>query len=209
MRGSGDADGTGWRMAAGISDGMVLACGWWLLALAALTCVEIVGRKLFSFSLQGINELGGYTLAVSSTLAFAYTLLYRAHTRVDFLLGRLPAALRAGLNTTAMLSLCVMAAFATWRGTVLVLQSFEMKATSTSPLQTPLWIPQGLWLLGWAWFALVAAAQAADAARLLVTDRALLNQRYGPQTLDEEIAAEVGPLAAPATPLAPVAREAA
>lgn len=181
----------------GAADAIVLACGWWLLTLTALTCVEIVGRKLFSFSLQGVNELGGYTLAVCSALSFAYTLLHRAHTRVDFLLGRMPVGVQAALNTVAMLTLSAMAGFVTWRGYVLVAESVGMKATSTSPLQTPMWIPQSLWLLGWGLFAVVALAQALDACRLMVSDHGRLNQRYGPQTLDEEIEAEVGPLHKP------------
>ena len=41
--------------------------GWWLLGLAFLTCVEILCRKLLGVSLQGIDEIGAYTLAVFST----------------------------------------------------------------------------------------------------------------------------------------------
>ena len=55
-----------------------LACGWWLIALSVATCVEMVGRKLFGFSLQGVDELGGYTLAVTSAIGFSYTLLLKA-----------------------------------------------------------------------------------------------------------------------------------
>jgi TRAP-type C4-dicarboxylate transport system permease small subunit len=170
----------------------VLACGWWLLVLVALTCVEVVGRKLAAFSLQGVQEIGGYTLAAGSALAFAYTELRRGHTRIDFALARLPATVRAVLNTVALLALAAMAAFATVRGFAIVAQSIEMKATSSSPLQTPLWIPQSLWLAGWALLALLALAQAVDALRLLVADRAALNHRYDPPTLAEEIRAELG-----------------
>ena len=170
----------------------MLACGWWLLVLVALTCVEVIGRKLGAFSLQGIQELGGYTLAVCSALAFAYTQLRRGHTRIDFLFVRMPAAVRAVLNAIALLLLAAMAAFATVRGLDIVAQSIEMKATSSSPLQTPLWIPQSLWLAGWALLALLALVQAADAVRLLVRDRAALNRRYDPPTLEEEIKAELG-----------------
>ncbi len=69
----------------------VLAAGWWLIVLSAFTCVEMVARKFFRFSLQGVDEVGGYTLAVISALGFSYTLITRGHTRIDFLLTRLPA----------------------------------------------------------------------------------------------------------------------
>ena len=79
------------------------------------TCVEMVTRKLFNFSLQGVDEVGGYTLAVTSALGFSYTLLARgAHA------GRLPAvapaaeSLRAFLNTLAMVSLAALALFAVY-----------------------------------------------------------------------------------------------
>ena len=38
--------------------------GYIMLALAAVVTVETLGRKLFNFSLQGADELGGYALAV-------------------------------------------------------------------------------------------------------------------------------------------------
>ena len=37
---------------------LVLAGGWWLLLLCFVTCFEILGRKLFGFSFQGIDEVG-------------------------------------------------------------------------------------------------------------------------------------------------------
>ena len=43
----------GTRILEAAIDAAALACGWWLLALSALTCVEILGRKFFGFSLQG------------------------------------------------------------------------------------------------------------------------------------------------------------
>ena len=82
-------------------DLLVLATGWWLVLLSAATCVEMVGRKMFQFSFQGIDEVGGYTLAVASAIGFSYTLLTRGHTRVDFLVQRLPQEARAALNWLA------------------------------------------------------------------------------------------------------------
>src|SRR5438552_1452903 len=98
------------------ADWLTLVCGWWFLVLSVLTCVEMVGRKFLGFSLQGINELGGYTLAVTSALAFSSALLLRAHTRVDYMISRLPAGVRAALNCAAMVTLAAMALFIAFRG---------------------------------------------------------------------------------------------
>lgn len=174
------------------ADGLTMACGWWFLVLSVLTCVEMVGRKFLGFSMQGINELGGYTLAVTSALAFSSALLLRAHTRVDYMISRLPATMRAVLNCTAMVSLAAMALFVTWRGFDVVWESVALGATSVTPLKTPLWLPQSLWLLGWSVFAAIAAVQALHALALLVKDVNTVNRLYGTPTLAEEIELETG-----------------
>jgi len=169
-----------------------IACGWWLTAVAGLTCVEIVGRKLFGFSLQGVDEIGAYTLAVISALSFSHALIVRSHTRIDFLITKLPAGPRAALNALAMITLAAFAAFGAWRGIDVLKESLEFRSRSTSPLQTPLWMPQGPWLAGLFLFAAVAIALAVHATLLLLWDRDRLNVLYGPPTLDEEIEREMG-----------------
>lgn len=166
--------------------------GWWLLALSFLTVFEILARKFFAFSLQGVDEIGAYTLAVFSTLSFAWALVTKAHTRVDFMIGRLPAFPRALLNAGAYLLLAAFAGYAAWRGWHVLEESLEFQARANSPLQTPLWIPQSAWLAGLVAFALAAGAMAAHALLLLVTSPARVNALYGPMTLEEEVEAEAG-----------------
>jgi len=169
-----------------------LASGWWLLLIAVATCIEMVTRKLFNFSLQGVDEIGGYTLAVTSALGFSYTLLARGHTRVDFLLSRLPVPLRAAMNALAMVSLSALSLFAVYRAFDVLSESIEFQSHSTSPLQTPMWIPQSLWFFGYVLFALAASGMAVHASMLLFSDPARLNKVYGPPTLEEEIESETG-----------------
>jgi TRAP-type C4-dicarboxylate transport system permease small subunit len=174
-----------------------ILCGWWLLVIAAFTCVEIISRKLFGFSLQGVDEVGSYTLAVAASLGFAHALAMRAHTRIDFLIVKLGDGAKAVLNVAAMVTLALMAAFALLKGLPVLMESLEFGSRSTSPLQTPLWIPQGLWLGGLALFAALALALACHAVLLLVrSNHARINALYGPPSLDEEIDREVGALEA-------------
>ncbi|UPY38336.1 TRAP transporter small permease [Sediminicoccus sp. KRV36] len=173
---------------------LVLAGGWWLLALSFATCAEILARKFLGRSFQGIDEVGAYTLAVFSSLAFAWALVTKAHTRVDFLLAHLPAPVRAVLNALAYALLAGLAVFAAWRGLDVVSESIEFQSHANSPLGTPLWIPQSLWLLGLVTFAACAVLFALHALFLLVVDRARLNRLYGPMTLDEEVEAEASAL---------------
>lgn len=180
------------RLLAGPARALAILGGWWLLALAFATVGEILARKFWGRSFQGIDELGGYTTAVFSALAFSWALVSKSHTRVDFLLGQMPAWLRAMLNALAYATLAALAVFGTWRGWHVLEESIEFQATANSPLGTPLWIPQSLWLLGLGAFAACAVVLAAHALLLLLTDRRRLNLLYGPMTLDEEIAVEAG-----------------
>jgi TRAP-type C4-dicarboxylate transport system permease small subunit len=185
------------RALRGAIEFLTLACGWWFIALSVATCVEMVSRKLFNYSLQGIDEVGAYTLAVTSAIGFSYALLLKAHTRVDFLVSKLPLSWRAFLNLAAMVTLAAMALFAVYRGYTVPSESIEFQSVSTSPLQTPLWIPHSLWFLGWALFALCASVLAAHAAVLFARDKRALNRAYGPLTLEEEIEAEAGEILHP------------
>lgn len=171
---------------------LAILSGWWLIALSFLTVAEILLRKFFSISLQGVDEIGGYTTAIVSAFGFASALMIKAHTRVDFLLGRMPSLLRAVLNALAYCLLAGMAIYGAWRGWSVLEESLEFQAHANSPLQTPLWLPQGAWMIGLLLFALSAGTMAAHAFWLLLSDRARLNLFYGPLTLDEEIEAEIG-----------------
>jgi TRAP-type mannitol/chloroaromatic compound transport system permease small subunit len=176
---------------AACTDVAALACGWWLIALSAVTCVEMLGRKVLGFSLQGVDEVGAYTYAVVGSIGFAHTLITRSHTRVDFLISRFSTRARAVLNLLAMLSLAGLAVLCLWRGLHVVLESIDMGSTASTPLATPMWIPQVIWLLGYVLFSLVALLAAWHALRLFVQGHhAQLNEQFAPQTLDEEIEAE-------------------
>ena len=53
------------------------------LGLATWVTVETISRKLFNFSLQGADELGGYALALGSTISLSLALMGRNHIRDD------------------------------------------------------------------------------------------------------------------------------
>ncbi|WP_149541161.1 TRAP transporter small permease subunit [Siccirubricoccus phaeus] len=170
--------------------------GWWLMGLSALTVVEIFCRKFLAVSLQGVDEIGAYTLAVFSTLSFAYALVVKSHTRVDFLLGHMPGPVRAVLNALAYLLLAALAIYGAWRGWAVLEESLEFQSHANSPLQTPLWLPQSFWLAGLVAFAIAAGAFAAHATLLLATDWRRVNRLYGPLTLEEEVATEASAIMA-------------
>jgi TRAP-type C4-dicarboxylate transport system permease small subunit len=165
--------------------------GWALMAISVATCVEVLGRKYFSFSFRGLDEIGGYMLAGVSAFGFAYALSTRSHMRVTLLFPYVPASVQSLLNVLAMTTLAVMAAFCAWRGVFEVLDVLTSGRRSNTPLQAPLWIPQTIWLVGMTLFAVGAILMALHSLSLLFRDRGLLNRIYGPQSLEEEISTEI------------------
>jgi TRAP-type C4-dicarboxylate transport system permease small subunit len=168
-----------------------ILCGYGLLALSLAICLEVVGRKFFGFSLQGVDDLGGYALAISAAIGASYTMAMRGHTRIDVFLVRMSPAAQAWLNAIAMLTMALFAAYAFWRGIDVISESIEFRSVATNPLQTPLWQPQGAWLFGLGLFAVFSALYAAHALYLLAADRRSLNRFYGPVTAQDEVDAEL------------------
>ncbi len=131
--------------------------GWAFLALAALVTIETLVRKLFSVSLQGVDELGGYVLAVGSSLAFTIALIDRAHVRIDLVHRKLPRRIRAALDAVAASLLALFALLLVWVGYGVIRETLEYQSTAQTPWATPLIYPQGLWYATLLVFAAVAA----------------------------------------------------
>jgi TRAP-type C4-dicarboxylate transport system permease small subunit len=137
-------------------DGLTLVGGWTLLVYSAAVGVEIVGRRYLGFSLQGVDEIGGYVMAVVVALGFSCALYDQAHIRIDLLLPRLPPRLAMWLNVLALSGLLAFAGFLVARAWDVLSDSHRMDATSSTPLLTPMVYPQALWVGGLLLFALVA-----------------------------------------------------
>lgn len=168
-----------------------ILCGYAVLLLSIAVSIEIVGRKLFGFTFQGTDDMGGYVLAIVSVVGASYTMAMRGHTRVDVFLVRMPAAWQRALNTIAMITIAGFATFAAWRGLSVLEESIEFQSVASNPLQTPLWAPQGLWFIGLALFAVISIAYAVHAALLLVRGAPELNRLYGPASAQDELEAEL------------------
>ncbi|WP_051660826.1 TRAP transporter small permease [Bosea sp. 117] len=169
---------------------MQIAMGWCLIGICLATTYEILARRLFGSSIQGVNEVGAYLLAIASTWGFSAALLQRAHSRVDFLFQYFPPAMQSGLNMLASVSLAGLAVFSAWQGWRVLSDTLRWQAHAATPLQTPLWIPQSLWLAGLVIFAGMAAAFAVHSLILLFVDRRRLDRFYGPPSLKEQIEIE-------------------
>lgn len=124
-----------------------------LLAVVLFIGAEILLRKLFGHSLAGVHEYSGYVLAVLSAWGLAYTLLERAHIRIDVVHGRLPPWSRHTLDVLSLLALNLVAWMIALNAYPVLLKSLANGSTANTPLATPLWIPQLFWAAGYIWFA--------------------------------------------------------
>jgi TRAP-type C4-dicarboxylate transport system permease small subunit len=166
------------------------------LLLSVVVVVETVSRKVFNVSIQGADELGGYALAVGSTIAFSLALMGRNHIRVDVFHDKFPRWLQAALNWLSIVALAAFGAFIAWIALKVIGDTLQYRSTAQTPWATPLIIPQSVWYAGLVTFALVAFGYAARATVLLVTGRIdKLNHDFHPKSAKEELKEELEDLA--------------
>lgn len=162
------------------------------LVLSVVVTVETIARKVFNFSLQGADELGGYSLAVGGVLAFTLALMGRNHIRVDVFHERFPRGVRAGLNWLSIVLLAAFAATLVGICAKVLRETVEFGSTAQTPWATPLIYPQSVWYAGLLMFALVALILAGRASWLLVTGRIdALNVEFHPKSAREELREEL------------------
>ncbi len=175
-----------------LEDILATVFGAIFVVLAFAVTIETLVRKVFNFSLQGVDELGGYSLAIGSTIAFALAVVGRNHIRVDVFHDHFPRGLKAFLN---WLSIVLLAALATlfvivsWR---VLMESLAYRSTAQTPWATPLIYPQSLWYAGLVLFMLMAVGFALRATWLLLSRRLdELNEEFHAKSAKEELKDEL------------------
>jgi TRAP-type C4-dicarboxylate transport system permease small subunit len=165
--------------------------GYILLFLSFLIVFEIIARKLFSYSTQGVDEIGGYVVAITGTFGFAYALIERTHTRIDIILGHVPLVPRNLLNLLTYALVTGAALFMLRFGYVALSESILFSSRSPTPLQTAMWIPQGMWVLGLVVFSITAIAMVIHLLVLQFKNPERGFHLYGPPTVQEEVDREI------------------
>lgn len=173
---------------------LYLSClfGYMFIALSVFVTAETILRKVANFSFQGADELGGYTLALGSALAFTIALIGRAHIRIDLLYARFPRALQAFMN---WLSAVLLAGFGLLLVKVtykVVVDTMEYGSTAPTSWATPLIYPQGVWFIALGIFCIVACIYAFRASKLFFGGNIdTLNDEYHPKGAIEELSEEI------------------
>ena len=165
------------------------------LVLSIVITVETVARKVFSFSIQGADELGGYALAVGSTLAFSLALMGRNHIRVDVFHEMFSRRAQAFLNWFSITTIALFAIVIALVSIKIIRETVEYGSTAQTPWATPLIWPQGVWYAGFLLFMVVAIIYAARATKLYFYGHIdELNNEFHPKSAKEELKDELDDL---------------
>lgn len=175
-----------------LSNILGITFGWLTMALGLVVTAEVVARKVFNWSMQGADELGGYILAVSACLSFCVALIGRNHMRIDVIHYRLSARGQARLNWVSIVSIALFALVLAWASFGVVRDTFLYNSTAPTPWVTPLKYPQSVWYGGIVAFAGVAVLLAGRATYLLLTGRTpQLVAEFEPKAATEELREEL------------------
>src|SRR5690606_14066198 len=79
-----------------------LAAGWALITLSVVVTLNVLARKLFNYSLQGVDEYGGYCLAICASVGFSQAAYEKAHIRISIVTDQLPLRWRALFDILAL-----------------------------------------------------------------------------------------------------------
>ena len=166
-----------------------------LVLLSFFVATETIARKLFNFSFGGADELGGYVLAVGSSLAFVVALVDRAHIRIDVMHARFPKRLQALMDWLSIVSIAGLGIFIVYVGRIVISDTMDYGSTAPTPWATPLIWPQGAWYAALCLFALCAVLLAIRATRLFLAGRMdELSEEFHPKGVIEELEEELSDL---------------
>ncbi|WP_336367885.1 TRAP transporter small permease subunit [Marinobacter sp. C2H3] len=182
------------RLLVGVDRGslwLARAGGVMILLTVVLVTLEVLSRQFLGRSGLHSTELTGYVMAISSSWAFAYTLVRKAHIRIDALYLNLPGAARAVLDLLALLALALFCVLVVGAALEVAEAAYSADAHANTPLATPLWIPQSLWVLGLLWFSIAVVLMTVRVLTGLLSWRLDEVQAVaGSPTLDEQIREE-------------------
>lgn len=175
-----------------ISRGSVWITGALLLLSAVLVGSEVLMRNFFQYSFGGVDEISSYIFAIGVAWSLAFTLLSRAHIRIDLIYGKLGPHWRAALDILSLACLLAVTGLLFQQALETTLTSYEIGARSNTPLGITLWVPQTLWTAGLGFFALVQLYLLVSIVRLFIANNVRqITALSGVKSMDEEIGDEI------------------
>ena len=154
-----------------LSHGAGYAAGVVLLAIIALTMVEVVSRYVLKNPLILSDELGGYAMVAVSFLGLAFCAQDKGHIRITFIVERVGPGAAGWIRLFTLALGLVFIGIAAWVSWKFLGDSFTRDMRSNSLLRTPLKWPQMAMPIGFTLFALVLLGQLVRAVQRLRAGR--------------------------------------
>lgn len=127
--------------------GSGLLAGFFLVAIALLSLIQIVGREL-GFASHSYDEFAGYCMAASSFLGLAWTLRCNEQIRMTLAIASLKGGLRRALEIFSLAVATAMTGYFGWSSVAMVWTSYSLGDVSQGLVPVSLWIPQSGMALG-------------------------------------------------------------
>jgi TRAP-type C4-dicarboxylate transport system permease small subunit len=130
-----------------IYKGSGLLAGFFLVAIAVLSLVQICGR-LLGIAASSYDEFAGYCMAASSFLGLAWTLRGNEHIRMTLAISGTKGGLRRRLETCCLAIAIAITGYFAWSSAGMVWTSYTFNDVSQGLVPIKLWIPQSGMALG-------------------------------------------------------------
>jgi TRAP-type C4-dicarboxylate transport system permease small subunit len=131
-----------------LSDAAGAVAGAATLLLTLMVTSGVAARRVFNAPFLFVEEFSGYVVLAIVFLGLAYTMRSGGHIRVDIVQDRVRGRARTALQAACLLVALAWSGFlvaGTWR---LVAEYYTQNVLSFAYLQTPLWIPGSLMVVG-------------------------------------------------------------
>ncbi len=163
-----------------------------VLMAAVLIGIDVLLRKVFNTSIGGADEIAGYSLALGTSWSLGAGLLDRAHIRIDSLYNHFPRGLRLALDLVGLALFLGFFGLVALRAWDVVEQSWISSSRSHTALETPMVIPQFLWVVGFAILLVVGILLFVHAVLLMARGDAgaatrLISTRSAEEEVEDEI----------------------
>ena len=130
-----------------IYKGSGLLAGFFLVAIAVLSLIQIGGR-LLGIAASSYDEFAGYCMAASSFLGLAWTLRTSEHIRMTLAISRAKGGLRRVLEICCLAIAIAITGYFGWSSIAMVWTSYTLNDLSQGLVPIRLWIPQSGMALG-------------------------------------------------------------
>lgn len=124
-----------------------LLAGFFLVAIAGLTAVQIAGR-LLGFAAYSFDDFAGFCLAATSFLGLAWTFRANEHIRMTLVLHHTRGLVRRLLECACLVGAAFLVGLFAWYSCDMTVTSYQLGDVSQGLVAVPLWIPQSGMALG-------------------------------------------------------------